>query len=349
MFEGAMIWGAPYLLGRVYLGQPGALRDFAQALVVAGLVYVPFCLWEIRMSPQLHHRLYGFRSENFDTVFRFGGYRPSVFMQTGLAVAMFMAVTTLAAFWLWRTGALRRLWGVPAAWACALLSVTTILCKSTGAILLLAAGAVVLEGMVRLRTHALLLALALSPPAYCAARLAGWNGEQVVALAGDLVSDQRAGSLQFRVDNERMLIERAMVRPWLGWGRFGRSFVTNEEGQNQTVVDSLWIIVLGFQGLLGLISMGVVLAIPPLLVVRTWPARAWADPRLAPAAILAVSVLVWTLDDLLNAMISPLFPAMAGALVSFALVARAARARARPSRRLELPVARERSSPSAAT
>src|SRR5207248_945938 len=49
VFEMSMIWGVPYLLGRVYFNEPGALRDLAVAIVAATSVYVPFCLWEVRM------------------------------------------------------------------------------------------------------------------------------------------------------------------------------------------------------------------------------------------------------------------------------------------------------------
>jgi hypothetical protein len=323
-FSATMAWGAPYLLGRLYLGHPRALREFATALTIAALVYVPFCLWEVRMSPQLQYQLYGFRTENFTTVMRYGGYRPSVFMQTGLAVGMFIAMGTLCAAWLWRTGTLARLAGLPLGWGCALLAVTTVLCKSTGAIILLAVGVAVLEATRRLRIPILLLMLAAIPPVYCAARISGWRGETIIALARGLDED-RVNSVHFRIDNEQRLVEKAMMRPWLGWGRFGRSFIYNEEGQQESMVitDSLWIIALGFTGLLGLIALGAVLTVPPLLLLRTWPARHWADPRLAPAAVLATTLLLWAIDDLLNSMVAPVYPAISGALVSLLLIARA--------------------------
>jgi hypothetical protein len=324
-FDTAMAWGAPYLLGRVYLGSSRALRDLATALVAAGLVYVPFCLWEIRMSPQLQYALYGFRSSGFDTVVRFGGYRPDVFMQTGLAVGMFMASATLSAAWLWRSRAVGRVGRVPIAWACAVLAITTILCKSTGAILLLAVGLATLEGTRRLRTPALVLALALTPAAYCAARISGWSAETVIGLA-ETIGEERAASVRYRVENEHLLIQKAMVRPWLGWGRFGRSFIYDENG-TMTIVDSMWIIVLGVGGLTTLAAIGAVLALPALLLLRTYRARHWGDPRLASATALAVAVLLWAIDDLLNSMMSPVYPAIAGAVVSFVLVASGSRPR----------------------
>lgn len=344
MVQTALSWAAPYLLGRVYFGHPRAMREFATALVAAAMIYVPFCLFEIRMSPQLHFTLYGFRSEAFDTVSRFGGYRPSVFMQTGLALGLFMAVGALCAFWLWRTGALDKVAGVPVSWALAILGATVLLTKSLGAIILLATSVVLLESTRRLRTAALLLALAAIPPAYCVARLSGWNADRLTTFVGEVVNAERAQSVQFRIENERLLIEKAMLKPWLGWGAFGRSFVYDEDGRRLTVVDSMWIIVLGVRGLVGLIAVGATLLIPPLLLLWTFPARQWGNPRLAPAAVLAVALLLWTVDDLLNFMMTPVFPAIAGALVSFSLMGRAARAPVGRAKRRSAP----RVAPSAA-
>lgn len=340
MLDTTMAWGAPYLLGRTYFGHPRALRHLAIALAVAALVYAPFCLFEIKMSPQLQPELYGFRSENYTTMFRFGGFRPSVFMQSGLAVAMFMALGTLSALWLWRTKAVSRLGGLAAPFACGALLVTTILCRSTGAIALLAVGAAVLEATRHLRTRILLLVLAAVPPVYCASRLAGWDAGQLVQLSARIVNPERAASVQFRIDNERLLIRRALMRPWLGWGRFGRSLqVATEEGSRRwAIVDSMWIIVFGVAGLVGLIALGALLLVPPLVFLRTFPPWYWPDPRLAPAAAMAMALLVWAIDDLLNAMMTPVFPAVAGALVALVLLARRARkgrgSGARPSRRV---------------
>lgn len=321
--EVTLTMGGPYLLGRLYLGGPLGARRLAVPLVVAGLAYVPLCLWEIRMSPQLHLTLYGFRSWSFVQSYRFGGFRPSVFLQHGLAVGIFMAVATLVAYWLARTGAVREVAGLPLSWCWPVLAVTTVLCKSAGAIILLFVGLGVLEGLRRFRAAFLVLALAAMPPLYCAARIAGWEPTPVVNLAAKWLGRDRAGSVQYRVDNERLLIQKALERPWLGWGRFGRSFVYDEDGRSLgAVVDSLWILALGINGLVGLLAIGAVLILPPLALARVLPPRQWASPHVAPVAALSVGLLLWAVDGLLNAMPNPVFPAAAGALVSIAAGAR---------------------------
>jgi hypothetical protein len=155
-------WGAPYALGRAYLRVPGSLTELAAALAAAALAYVPPCLWEIRMSPQLHAMVYGFYpfGSDFTQVVRFGGYRPSVFMADGLMTSMFVAAGTLAAYGLWRSRARRTVLGIGLGWAVVVLATTSVLCKSTGSIVLLGAGLCVLEGSRLLRTSALVLGLA---------------------------------------------------------------------------------------------------------------------------------------------------------------------------------------------
>ena len=65
---------------------------------------MPFCLFEIRMSPQLHKCVYGSTSAPRQT-FRWGGFRPMVFMQRGLAVGIWMIAGVAVGMWLWVTGA----------------------------------------------------------------------------------------------------------------------------------------------------------------------------------------------------------------------------------------------------
>ncbi len=129
-----MEWGLIYFVGRCYMGDLPALRQLAVALLLAGLVYMPFCLLEIRLSPQFHNWVYGFYQHEFQQTIREGGaFRPMVFMQHGLAVAMFMACATLVGAWLWLTGALPRLLGMSTFWLTLALFITTVLCRSVGA------------------------------------------------------------------------------------------------------------------------------------------------------------------------------------------------------------------------
>ena len=88
-------------MGRAYFGDFKGLRELATVLFIGGLIYIPLCLYEIRMSPQLHNTIYGFYQHDFVQTMRAGGWRPTVFLQHGLAVGLFMSVTSLIGAWLW--------------------------------------------------------------------------------------------------------------------------------------------------------------------------------------------------------------------------------------------------------
>ena len=104
-------FGFPYFIGRLYFNTTEGMRDLAVGVFIGGLIYVPLCLYEVRMSPTLHSDLYGFRASSMEKAMRYGGYRPIGFMWTYLALVMWMTVTTVIGFWLWRGARIRRLCG----------------------------------------------------------------------------------------------------------------------------------------------------------------------------------------------------------------------------------------------
>ncbi len=321
IFGAVVTWGIPYFIGRLYFNEPAAVRELAIWILVGGLIYVPLCLWEIRMSPQLHRMLYGFHPTPFEMTIRFGGYRPMVFMQHGLMVGMWMTATTLVAFWLWWTGALRHLFRVPMWLIVGGMVVTCILCKSTGAILLLFMGMGLLLLNQRLRSTALLVLAVSIAPAYMAVRAYGmWDGQQLVELA-ELIDEDRASSLSGRLYNEDLLLEKAALKPIFGWGSWGRWRVYDEvTGKDITVSDGMWVIVRGERGLVGLVSITFLLLLPFLLLLRRCPARQWSHPMVAAPAALAMLLMLYSIDNLLNAMLNPIFVIGAGALSGFYLM-----------------------------
>lgn len=164
---------------------------------------MPLCLYEVRMSPQLHRFVYGYHPSAFTMTRRFGGYRPMVFMQHGLMLGMWMATATLTGLWLWWNGALKRLWGMDLQWLVIAMAVTTVLCRSTGSILLLALGFAVLLAARWTRSSVPMLALLALTPLYIAARLGGLGIEDtMVSISREFISVDRGNSLRFRLQNE---------------------------------------------------------------------------------------------------------------------------------------------------
>lgn len=314
-------WGLPYFTGRLYFSSEQGLRQLALGILAGALIYVPLCWFEIRMSPQLHSMLYGFHQHNFGQTLRGGGYRPMVFMHHGLMLGLWMAAASIVGLVLWRSGAVRKVWGIPLSLAVPVLLVTTLFCKSFGALALLVTGAGALWLTRGLRTALPIAVLVCAPPAYVAARVVtGWSGSNVVSVVSQVDRD-RAQSLAFRFDAEEKLRVKAAERPMFGWGGWGRSFVRRFEDarRNDTVVtDSLWIIVFGKYGFVGLASLLASFAVPIVVLWRRCPPRVWAHPSAAAAWALATVLLLYGLDSLVNAMVNPFYFVIAGAFCGLA-------------------------------
>lgn len=314
-------WGLPYLIGRLYFADLRGLRDLSVGIIAGGLAYAPLCLIEIRFSPQLHTWVYGYFQHSFAQTIRFGGYRPVVFLDHGLAVGMWMTAASMLALWLWWSRTLPALrpwpggrplpmrWVVPALWA------VTFLCKSSGALGLGIAGSAVLLLTARTGLRALALAMALAAPWYVWARTwGGWSGLEFAEFLGGSFDRERAASLIFRLENENLLIGRALESPVFGWGGWGRARVYDLDGNDLTVTDGLWVIALGDRGLVGLAGLMGTLLAPAAAVLIRLPGRLWSRPAFAPAAALAVLGAANAIDCLANAMFNPVFVMAAGAV-----------------------------------
>ncbi len=334
-------WGLPYLTGRLYFSSPAGLRQLGIGLFAGGLIYAPLALWEIRMSPQLHATLYGFHQHDWMQTLRSGGYRPMVFMQHGLMLGLWMAAASLIGLALWTGASVRRLWGIPLWMLVPIPLITTVMCKSFGAIALLCVAAAALLSMRSLRTSLPMALLVCIPSTYVLLRTAGaWSGAELTSLVRE-IDGERAKSLAYRLTAEEQLLSKAEERPVFGWGGFGRSFVRQFDDPTRTdtvITDSLWIIVFGKNGVLGLASILLCFLVPVLALWRCVPPRLWSSPAAALPWALALVLSMYALDNLVNAMENPVYLLIAGGLCGLVPVpaqaepvvpTRAARARPR--------------------
>lgn len=325
----SVAYGIPYFLGRIYLNNLSGLRQLAMGIFVGGLVYVPFCLFEIRMSPQLHRIVYGYfpLEGSFATTMRLGGWRPQVFMQSGLAVGMWMMAATLIGIWLWQAGVLEKLWDIPIKWLVLGLLITFVLVKSTGAYIYLAYGILVMFIAKQFRTALPLLFLIFAISLYLflgvSGSFYGKQADQIVSIASNIAGPDRAQSLEFRLDNEERLTEKARQKMLFGWGGWGRSRIYEENWDGDlvdiSVTDSLWILAFGPNGLVGLIALYSSLLLPVLIFSFRYPASTWFNPKVAPAAALSVVICLYMLDCLLNAMPNPVFILACGGIAGLVL------------------------------
>jgi hypothetical protein len=312
-------WGLPYLIGRLYFTDLAAARELALALLIGGLIYVPFCLYEIRFSPQLHRIVYGYHQHSFLQQFRLGGYRPMVFMQHGLMVGMWMTTACLSGLWLRLSGAVPRLWGINLWWFLVLLLATTVFCRSTGALAILLIGVMMLLSIQWMRTSIVVMALLIAPPAYMIMQMTSpWGGEPLVTIINQTIGSSRGHSLGYRLWKEQYFVQHALKQPILGWGGWGRMNPPNphKASRGPLKIDGMWYVALGTTGLVGLAGFtGTILLPAAMLAYRARPRR-WASPQLAGAGALAVILMLYMIDNLLNAMINPIYMLAAGGLIT---------------------------------
>ncbi len=233
--DNTLLWGVPYFLGRLYFSDLAALRELALGIVIGGLIYVPLCLIEIRMSPQLHRWVYGYYQHSFLQTIKAGGYRPMVFMQHGLAVAVWMLSGAMAALYLWRSKAVPRLWSIPMGIWAGVLAVTVVLCRSGNGYALLAVGLILYATSRWLRQAWPVLIVALIPPLYTGLRYSGAVPRQAItSTAAIFYGENSVQSLEARLIQEDLFSAHASDRLLLGWGGWSRAFPTDDYGNRLT-------------------------------------------------------------------------------------------------------------------
>ncbi len=291
---------APFYLGATLYEEREDLRDFLKIFCGAGLFYLPLVALELRFSPQLHTWVYGYLQHTWLQVMRDGGYRPMVFMNHGLAVALFMATCAILAFGLAR--AKERIWRIKALPVAIAFAVILSLSHSLGAFIYVVAMAPVVwftSPRFQLRAAVLLAALVMFYPML---RAYDWFPVKSVVDAARMVSEDRAGSIDFRFYNEGIVLERSLERPLFGWGGFDRIFVFDEEsGDAMSTFDGAWLIAYAESGGLGFISKFGLLTWPIWIALRRIRRVAVRSDQLLLATV-GVATAVVSVDLLPNGM-----------------------------------------------
>jgi hypothetical protein len=219
-----------------------------------------------------------------------------------------------------------------------------------GWIALLLGASLLLSG-ARLKTRLPVLILAAAIAIYVALRAGGvWSEREVGSQVSKLIRGPALYSMLFRLQNEDVIAYRARRQLLLGWGR-AVYMPFNDETNRTAVPDSQWIITFLTSGLVGLLALGGVILLPPAVFTWRYPPARWRDPEVAPAAAVAVVVLLYAVDCLANAMPNPVYLLGAGGLVSAAAVNPAlagepsTRPRCDPARAREAPLPASRWQP----
>lgn len=259
----------PFILGFNLLTTREARHNFLTAYMFAGLVYSIPVLLEIRLAPQFSYWVYGYYTELFGQQIRFGGFRPVVFMGHGLTVAFFMLMTVISTAILLRgsDSKTRVFYG----FAFVYLLLVLIGCKTVGPLLFAALflPVILFTGLkVKAWTLTFCALLVLIYPVLRSTDVI--PTEELVAYA-ELIQEERAQSLEFRFQNENLLLNHAARKPVFGWGFWDRNRLWDPEtGRGLTVTDGYWIIVIGVLGWTGYIFVFGLLTLP---LFRLWRQR----------------------------------------------------------------------------
>jgi hypothetical protein len=318
-----LIWGVCYRAGRLYFTDAAALRKLTLALVCGGLLYIPFILFELRMSPQLSRMIYGFFPHEFAQHIRYGGWRPIVFMYHGLIVASWSAMAAVAAFALWRSREVRTAWGIPLGVAFVALLVTAVLCKSAGPLVYLLAAIVYFSIRRQARRVILVRLLLLGGVFYLGLRIS--NIVPVATIESFLArffDPERMHSLTFRLRQEDPFTARALLQPFFGWGGYQRGRpIDPETGLMMRIVDSAWLIAFSTFGFLGLVSQSIFFGGGPWMLMKRFSKKRKASLGMTrlpvDAEILGLIVAFFAIDGLINGVSNPVAIACAGALASY--------------------------------
>ena len=306
----------PMVLGFNYLNTEKSHRQFLIVIAFAGLAYSLPVLWEIRMSPQLHSKLYGFFPHDFRQQIRQGGFRAVVFLGHGLLVAIFLAMSFLAIATLLKEKI--KIFRIPNLYLFLYMLGVIIISKSLGALVF----AMVLCPLIfffstrwQVTLSAIIVTIVAIYPGIRNNKVVPI--ESIVPLFAQYDVD-RADSLNFRFQNENILLDKANERAFFGWGSWGRNRVYDEiTGKDLSITDGEWIIYYGIFGWLGYLSIFGLLCLPILILRRA--AKKYKCPLSQPTATLCLILAMNLLDILPNASLSTLSCLLSGAILGRAI------------------------------
>ena len=307
-------------IGLRFLSTAAGQRAILKTLVMVVILYSLPMLWELRFSPQLHRLVYGYAPSNFIQQVRWSGYRPTVFLNQGLELALLVTMALIAACTLARCRI--KVFRLPASLAATYLVPELILCKTLGAAIyaaVLAPLAAFARPSTSIKVASVLLLIVCSYPAVRtlvpADRILG---------AAKQVSENRADSLATRLRNETILIGKANQKPLFGWGGWGRNRVYDATySKDVTITDGGWIITFGTFGWFGYLGLFGMFAIPVLRLNRL--VKQLDREEAIIAAGLALMLAANIADLVPNANLMPFTFVIAGAIARRTSAVRSAR------------------------
>lgn len=304
---------SPFLAGYYFVKTQADQKLVLKAFVISALIYSVPMLYEIRMSPQLQMDIYGFFGHEFDQQKRNDGFRPVVFLGHGLYVAAFFCLGTLGYLYYVKTKEKisNRL---PLIATMLYMFVVLILCKSVSVMIYLIVFASIILFLPSKLRITLCKMVAILVLAYPLIRSNILPINEILALVESNM-EHKLGSFKFRIDNEDILLNKAMEKSVFGWGISGRNLVYDSWGDTNSVTDGHWILTFGTLGWTGYLAIIGLCAFPIIRLNRLLQTIKADRKLIESSSILAVMLAANLLDLLPNSSFSLLTPFMAGAIL----------------------------------
>jgi len=309
-------WGVAFIMGRKYFKNEEDLKLLVKYILVGVLLYIPLCLYELRMSPQLHIKLYGFFQHSWVQHFRYGGYRPIVFMQHGLMVSFWLMVGVVILFWYWRSKSIKNMFKIPVLILFCISFATLFMSKSKGALFLGILGLLFWfvyksNNIDKIFTLSIIVVFV-----YIFLRIQSKiSVNDLIEIMSRFFDQERLASLNFRLRSEELIAKSmGFTQVLFGWHRWGHAVGKDPYTGRSVVVDSLWIVLYGTRGLFGVVSLFLLLFSGPIMIVKNLKKKKIVCIE---SVILSVIVILFVYDCLTNAMVNIIYFLCTGALVSY--------------------------------
>lgn len=314
MTSHCVVFLAPYFIAQRYLSDPESHVMLLRAFVIAGLAYSLLILFEVRMSPQLHRWTYGYFQHSWIQHNRGGSFRPIVFQPHGLWIGILLMTCAMGAFILLRTRVSaaqpRMQYLLAGFWLLGVLLISRNFGATTLALIFIPM-LWFLGPRLQVWISIGVMTVFLVFPALRQSEIVTF--ERTLEWVGN-ISLERQQSLQYRLDNEALFLERAAFKPVTGWGIWARWRIRDQvTGEDNSTSDGRWMSVLGERGWVGYIAYFGLLAAPVFMLFRAAKRRPLSPPTAGLALIMA-AIIIYQVP---NNTIGPLTLIIAGALAGF--------------------------------
>lgn len=347
-------WCIPYFVARIYVGSPDTDRDLALGMTVAGVLMTPAILYETFGETSISGAVYGIPLFNgykygfYRPIIMATNALELALWSTLTAIVSFNLWVTRAVpkflgvpFGFWAATAIGGAISCRETAAMGFLMMGIFLIAITAGRSrfgplpeLLASGAVLVVipkaglrfalmglstiGVVRYlslhRARLLILFASLVAPTYLFLRITRLvSRDTLTSSIYAIFGRERGWSYTFRIIMEDRMIRHVMQRPLFGWATY---FEGRARAPDVKILDSMWVVYLGIYGIIGVSALYALLCLPVVLTSRRRPVETWSDPRQGAAVGLAIAILLYTYDSMLNAYSMIPVPLMVGLVMS---------------------------------